>query len=63
LIKDYIWSIQEKEKAMIQDIKSYEQTQENMALLKILALGDQEIKNGKTEEASAVLQRIRNSAT
>jgi len=63
LIKDYIWSIQEKEKAMIQDKKTYEKIQETMALLKILALGDQEIKNGKTEEASAVLKRIRNSSS
>ena len=57
----YIITQNGEAKAVIQDIKSYEQTQETMALLKILALGDQEIKNGKTEQASAVLKRIRNS--
>ena len=59
----YIITQNGEAKAVIQDIKSYEQTQETMALLKILALGDQEIKNGKTEEASAVLKRIKNRIT
>ncbi|MGH1541659.1 MAG: type II toxin-antitoxin system Phd/YefM family antitoxin [Arenicella sp.] len=59
----YIITQNGEAKAVIQDIKSYEQTQETMALLKILALGDQDIKNDKTEQASAVLKRIRNSAS
>ncbi len=59
----YIITQNGEAKAVIQDIKSYEQTQETMALLKILALGEQEIKNDKTEQASAVLKRIRNSAS
>lgn len=57
----YIITQNGEAKAVIQDIKSYEQTQETMALLKILALGDQDIKSGKTEQASAILKRIRNS--
>ncbi|HEY9461070.1 MAG TPA: type II toxin-antitoxin system Phd/YefM family antitoxin [Paralcaligenes sp.] len=32
---------------IVQDIKSFEQTQETMALLKILALGQNEITTGK----------------
>jgi PHD/YefM family antitoxin component YafN of YafNO toxin-antitoxin module len=34
-------------KAVIQDIHSYEQTQETLALLKILALGQQQLADGK----------------
>jgi len=35
-------------RAVVQDIHEYEQTQETLALLKILALGEQEISDGKT---------------
>jgi prevent-host-death family protein len=34
-------------KAVLQDIHSYEQTQETLALLKVLALGQQELAEGK----------------
>ena len=46
-------------KVVIQDIESYEQTQETMALLKILALGMRHIEQGKIEPAGDVIQRIR----
>ena len=46
-------------KAVIQDIKSYEQTQETMALLKILALGQRQIDQGKVQPASEVVAKIR----
>jgi prevent-host-death family protein len=46
-------------KAVIQDIASYEQTQETLALLKILALGDQQIKDGKTSPIEDVVARLR----
>ena len=45
-------------KAVLQDVVSYEQTQETLALLKILALGEQQIANGQTipfEDAFALL--------
>ena len=45
--------------AVIQDIASYEQTQETLALLKILALGEQQAKEGKTVTASAAMRRFR----
>ena len=35
-------------KAIVQDIVSYEKTQETLALLKILALGELEVREGKT---------------
>lgn len=46
-------------KAVIQDIKSYEQTQETMALLKILALGNRQIEEGKVQSAADVIKRLR----
>ena len=46
-------------KVVIQDIGSYEQTQETMALLKILALGNRQIEEGKAEPAVSVIKRLR----
>lgn len=45
--------------AVIQDIESYEQTQETLALLKILALGEQQVKGGRTVPASKAMERFR----
>jgi len=47
-------------KAVVQDIESYEQTQEAMALLKILALGSRQIEEGKVQPAADVIKRLRN---
>ena len=46
-------------KVIIQDIESYEQTLETMALLKILALGNRQIEEGRIEPAADVIKRIR----
>jgi prevent-host-death family protein len=46
-------------KAVMQDIHSYEQTQETLALLKILALGNRQIEDGKVQPASEVVSRLR----
>ena len=46
-------------KVVMQDIESYEQTQETMALLKILALGKRQIEEGKVEPAAEVVKRLR----
>jgi prevent-host-death family protein len=46
-------------KVVIQDIESYEQTQETMALLKILALGTRQIAEGKVQPAKDVIKRLR----
>ena len=48
-----------KAKVVIQNIESYEQTLETMALLKILALGNQQIEAGKVEFAANVINRLR----
>jgi len=46
-------------KAVIQDVASYEQTQETLALLKILALGNQEVAQGRVKPLANVVKRIR----
>ncbi len=46
-------------KVVVQDIESYEQTQETMALLKILALGMRQIEKGKVSPAEDVTRRLR----
>lgn len=46
-------------KVVLQDIDSYEQTQETMALLKILALGNRQIEKGKVEPAADVFKHLR----
>jgi len=46
-------------KVVMQDIKSYEQTQETIALLKILALGNRQVEEGKVQPAADVIKRLR----
>jgi prevent-host-death family protein len=46
-------------KAVMQDIATYENTQETLAFLKILALGNQEIAEGKVTPLANVARRLR----
>jgi len=46
-------------KLVVQDIGSYEQTQETMALLKILALGNRQVEEEKVARAGDVIERLR----
>jgi prevent-host-death family protein len=46
-------------KAVIQDVASYEQTQETLALLKILALGNQQVAQGRVKPLVNAVKRIR----
>jgi len=46
-------------KVVMQDIGSYEKSCETMALLKILALGQRKIDEGKVTSASDVMRSIR----
>lgn len=46
-------------KAVIQSVESYEQTQETMALLKILALGVRQIETGQVQAADEVMRQLR----
>lgn len=46
-------------KAVLQDIASFEETQETLALLKILALGNQNVAAGKVKPVADVVARLR----
>lgn len=46
-------------KVVIQDIESYEQTQETMAMLKILALGNRQIEEGRVQPLAEAVARLR----
>lgn len=46
-------------KVVIQAIESYEQTQQTMALLKVLALGMRQVEEGKVVPAEKVVKRLR----
>ena len=46
-------------RAVLQDVASYEETQDTLALLKLLALGNQEVADGKTKPLTDVVKRLR----
>ena len=46
-------------RAVLQDVATYEETQETMALLKILALGTRQVEEGKVVPASQAVKRLR----
>ena len=46
-------------KAVLQDVASFEATQETLALLKILALGNQEIAAGKVKPIAEVVAQLK----
>jgi len=50
-------------KAVIQDLASYEETQETLALLKILALGNQQVAQNKLKPVAEVAKRLRGQSS
>ena len=46
-------------RAVLQDIESFEKTQETMALLKMLALGNRQIDAGRVTPAAEAIARLR----
>ena len=46
-------------KAVLQDVVSFEETQETLALLKLLALGSQEVEAGRTRSLAEIGKRLR----
>lgn len=46
-------------KAVLQDVVSYEQTQETLALLKVLALGNEDVQAGRLVPVGDVVARLR----
>jgi prevent-host-death family protein len=46
-------------KVVIQDIASYEQLQDTLALLKVLALGNRQIEEGKLQPAEGAIANLK----
>jgi prevent-host-death family protein len=46
-------------KAVLQDVASYEATQETLAMLKVLAIGNQEVANGQLKPLKEVASRLK----
>jgi len=46
-------------KAVLQDVASYEETQETLALLRLLAMGNLEVAESRTRPLSEVARRLR----
>ena len=46
-------------KAVLQDVASFEETQETLALLKVLALGSQDVAAGRLKPVADVVARLR----
>ena len=54
-----IISVNGEAKAVLQDIASYEQTQETLALLKIIALGNRNLEEGKIRPIREAFDGVR----
>ena len=50
-------------KAVLQDVASFEETQETLALLKSLALGNQDVEAGRIKPVAEVVARLRAKRT
>jgi prevent-host-death family protein len=50
-------------RAVLQDVASWERTQETLALLKILALGSRQIEEGKATPLEEVVRRLRSKSS
>ncbi len=46
-------------KAVLQDVASFEATQETLALLKVLALGNEEVGAGRVKPIGEVISRLK----
>ena len=46
-------------KAVILDVATYEETEETLALLNILALGNKQIAEGKVKPVAEIVKRLR----
>ncbi len=55
----YIVTQNGEAKAVLQSYDEYERTQETLALLKIIALGEQQINAGRISSAEDVFARVR----
>lgn len=50
-------------KAVLQDVASYQETQETLALLKLLALGNRDVVAGRVKPVAGVVKQLRERIT
>ena len=50
-------------KAVLQDVRSFDETQETLALLKVLAIGNQDVEQGQVKPVTEVVARLRAKRT
>ncbi|HEY1365171.1 MAG TPA: type II toxin-antitoxin system Phd/YefM family antitoxin [Xanthobacteraceae bacterium] len=60
--KPVVITVNGEAKAILQDIASFDETQEAMALLRILALANRAVESGKVRPAREAFVRIRRRA-
>jgi prevent-host-death family protein len=48
-------------KAVLQDVASFEETQETLALLRVLALGNHQLAHGRVTPVAEAVKRLRES--
>lgn len=58
-----ILTVHGEAKAVLQDVSQYEETQETLALLKVLALTNRQVEAGKVRPASEVFANLRERLT
>jgi prevent-host-death family protein len=54
-----ILTVNGEAKVIVQDFREYEKTQEALALVQLLAIGDREVREGKTRPAAEAMARVR----
>lgn len=59
LITDYIWSCAPNRNSTMRSSRIKRATQETLALIKILALGNREVDEGKVKPVADVVRRLR----
>ena len=50
-------------KAVLQDVASYQETQETLAMLKLLALGNRDVEAGRVKPVAGVVRQLRKRIT
>lgn len=54
-----ILTVNGEAKVIVQDVRSYEETQETLAFLKVLAAGDKAVEEGRVRPAREAMTRVR----
>jgi prevent-host-death family protein len=54
-----ILTVNGEAKVIVQDVRSYEETQETLAFTQILATGDKAVREGKVRPAKEAMARVR----